>query len=253
MSIKKCPVFQKNYSNTSSGKVLSPAELKYLEGFYRVFQDESDVELERKRDVARNWISTVQSQGLDALINDPVKHDTRLATQGFDKDLLPREKFDILTYLIQLRSRQTGFGAFVRRYQLVGFVSGLIIVLVPMLWQKYDRQKSVETARMELANAFAGEISAIVDTGAQTIGIKYLAGLLTELKNGKEWKPVDRPPERSTPVFESSAHKLGGLEGCASKRIARFYSVLSRQREKRSHSWAMEGICHWRQVAKFTT
>lgn len=226
MSLRKCPVFRTHYRKPD-GHLLSDGERNYLQGFYRAFVDESDAELERKRDVFRKRVL----QHKNRYPPPSVLRQKRMQHYGYDKDRLDKEKLDILTYIIRTRSKRGGFGSFMRRYQLGGaFVVALISLGVFGLQQCQSAGEKREDTK-KLAAAFQSEIYGMVHFNTQTTGSEYLESLYTELQKDVVWEPLDRPPEKHVPVYEASAKELGLLGPCLARSIGEFYAILVRLRE----------------------
>jgi hypothetical protein len=113
------------------------------------------------------------------------------------------------------------------RPPLCGVVIGAALALISTY--AIEMQKQKWTAR-NMAAAFVGEISAIVET--QNKSTNFFKGILAELEKGKEWAPIDQPDERFFTVYEAAASNLGVLDSPIVLEIARFYSLENTERAR---------------------
>lgn len=90
------------------------------------------------------------------------------------------------------------------------FASTIVLLLLERDWTKES-----------LANAFIGEISAIIEHR----NTEYLESILSELYNEKVWKPFDQPAVENFIIYTENADELGLLGPELSRKIAGFYFV----------------------------
>lgn len=97
---------------------------------------------------------------------------------------------------------------------LVGAFATAILAFALLLVQRGWTKES-------LANAFIGEISAIIEHR----NTEYLESILSELYNEKVWKPFDQPAVENFIIYTENADELGLLGPELSRKIAGFYFV----------------------------
>ena len=216
---RKCPVFREEY-RTVDGKQLTLEERRVLKHFEHDYSSEPDDQIQRKRAVYRNRELRGNLKPLD------------------------NERAEILAHIARKRQRWNWH----YRSQLLGVMIGALLTFG--LWS-ITAWLEREWTREALANAFVGEISALIKYQAGLPTLTFLNSVFVtvkaqpacldefpeDLEKQKECKkdliePIDKPPERFFVIYESNSDKLGVLGSALSKDIARFYTVANVLREK---------------------
>lgn len=216
---RKCPVFREEYRMVD-GKQLAPEERRVLKHFEHDYSSEPDDRIQEKRAVYRNRELRGKSKPLD------------------------NERAEILAHIARKRQRWN----WLYRSQLLGVMIGALLTFG--LWS-ITAWLEREWTKEALANAFVGEISALIEYQAGLPTLTYLSSIFVTVKKEPACldefpedlekqeeclqdliEPIDKPPERFFVIYESNSDKLGLLGSDLSKHIARFYTVANLLREK---------------------